>query len=87
MNIVGIGDKLKQLRNERDMSMDNLVADLNRLYGLNLTKSMISRWEANKNDPSLTYATAIVRYFNVSLDWLMGLTDKRTPPQFRKEGR
>ena len=44
MNIVGIGDKLKQLRNERDMSMDNLVADLNRLYGLNLTKSMISRW-------------------------------------------
>lgn len=87
MNIVGIGDKLKQLRNERDMSMDNLVADLNRLYELNLTKSMISRWESNKNDPSLTYATAIVKYFNVSLDWLMGLTDKRTPPQFRKEGR
>lgn len=54
MNIVGIGDKLKQLRNERDMSMDNLVADLNRLYGLNLTKSMISRWESNKNDPPLT---------------------------------
>lgn len=37
MNIVGIGDKLKQLRNERDMSMDNLVADLNRLYGLTIT--------------------------------------------------
>lgn len=87
MNIVGIGDKLKQLRNERDMSMDNLVADLNQLYGLNLTKSMISRWESNKNDPSLTYVKAIVKYFNVSLDWLMGLTDKRTPPQFRKEGR
>lgn len=87
MNTVGIGEKLKQLRNERDMSMDNLVADLNHLYGLNLTKSMISRWESNKNDPSLTYVTAIVKYFNVSLDWLLGLTDKRTPPQFRKEGK
>lgn len=83
MNNVGIGNKLKQLRKERDMSMDNLVADLNRLYDLNLTKSMISRWERNENDPSLTYAKAIVGYFNVSLDWLLGLTDKRTPPQFR----
>lgn len=83
MNNVGIGNKLKQLRKERDMSMDNLVADLNHLYGLNLTKSMISRWEGDKNDPSLTYAKAIVEYFNVSLDWLLGLTDKRTPPQFR----
>lgn len=87
MNIVGIGEKLKQLRDERDMSMDNLVADLNQKYELNLTKSMVSRWEANKNDPSLTYARVIVKYFNVSLDWLLGLTDKRTPPQFRKEGR
>ena len=85
MNIVGIGNRLKQLRTERDMSMEMLVADLNRLYGLNLTKSMISRWEANKNDPSLTYASAIVQYFNVSLDWLLGLTDKRTPARFRKE--
>ena len=83
MNIVGIGKKLNQLRTERDMTMEMLVADLNRIYGLNLTKSMISRWERNENDPSLTYAKAIVEYFNVSLDWLLGLTDKKTPPQFR----
>lgn len=85
MNIVGIGNKLKILRTERDMSMEMLVADLNRIYGLNLTKSMISRWERNENDPSLTYASAIVKYFNVSLDWLLGLTDKRTPARLRKE--
>ena len=83
MNIVGIGKKLNQLRTERDMTMEMLVADLNRIYGMNLTKSMISRWERNENDPSLTYAKAIVEYFNVSLDWLLGLTDKKTPPQFR----
>lgn len=67
MNNVGIGNKLKQLRKERDMSMDNLVADLNRLYGLNLTKSMISRWEGDKNDPSRFFSNVIFRDFRCDL--------------------
>lgn len=87
MNTTGSGIRIKQLREERDMSMENLVADLNRLYNLKLTKSMVSRWERDIHDPSLTYAKYLVQYFNVSLDWLIGLTDKRTPPQFRKEGK
>ena len=85
MNSTGIGNRIKQLREERDMSMDMLVSDMNRMYELNLTKGMISRWERSINEPSLEYAKYLVKYFNVSLDWMIGLTDKKTPPHLRKE--
>lgn len=78
--MVNIGDKLKILRAERDLTLDMLVADLNHHYpDLKIHKSMLSRWERGENDPSLEYAKVISVYFNVSLDWLIGLTDVRTP--------
>ena len=78
--MVNIGEKLKILRAERDLTLDMLVADLNHHYpDLKIHKSMLSRWERGENDPSLEYAKVISMYFNVSLDWLIGLTDVRTP--------
>ena len=35
MDALNIGNKIKELRNERDLSMDMLVSDINRLYGNN----------------------------------------------------
>ena len=40
---------------------------------------MISRWESGENSPSLENAKSLSIYFNVSLDYLIGLTDVRTP--------
>lgn len=78
--MVNIGEKLKDLRKERDLTLDMLVADLNQFYpDIKVNKSMISRWERGENDPSLEYARYLAMYFNVSLDFLIGLTDIKTP--------
>lgn len=84
--MVNIGMRLKQLRSERDLTLDMLVADMNQRFpDLNINKSMLSRWENGKNDPSLEYAKHIAVYFDVSLDYLIGLTDARTPSRFKKQ--
>lgn len=84
--MVNIGTKLQTLRKERDLTMDMLVADMNTAFpNLKLNKSMLSRWEKGVNDPSLEYAKCISEYFNVSLDYLIGLTDVRTPARLRRQ--
>lgn len=75
-----IGAKIKQLREDRDMSIDMLVADMKSKFpGIEINKSMVSRWENDVNDPSLENAKYLSMYFNVSLDYLIGLTEIRTP--------
>ena len=77
----GIGQRIKQLRLEHDLSMDMLVTDLNQRYQNDkpINISMISRWENDINNPTLDNARNLCDYFNVSLDYLIGLTDVRTP--------
>ena len=74
-----IKDRLKQLRTEREITMDLLAYDLNMKYEINVNKGLISKWESGKNDPSLRYAAYLADYFDVSLDYLIGLTDVRMP--------
>ena len=75
----GIGNRIYQLRIEKGLSMDMIVADMNQKYDLQLNKSMISRWEKEITNPSLESAKYLCDYFDVSLDYLIGLTDVRTP--------
>jgi transcriptional regulator with XRE-family HTH domain len=86
--MVNIGERLKNLRTERELSLDMLVADMNYKYPeTNINKSMLSRWENGINDPSLEYAKNIASYFDVSLDYLIGLTDVRTPVRLMSRSR
>ncbi len=86
--MVNIGERLKNLRTERELSLDMLVADMNYKYPeININKSMLSRWENGINDPSLEYAKNIASYFDVSLDYLIGLTDIRTPVRLMSRSR
>lgn len=73
------GQRLKELREERGLSMDMLVYDLNTKYQIEINKSNISRWENGTVDPSLTYAKCMSSYFDVSLDYMIGLTDVKMP--------
>ncbi len=79
MASVGMGTILTELRNERQLTMDMLVEDINYKYDMKINKSMVSRWERNENDPSLEMAVVLAKYYNVSLDYLIGLTDVKTP--------
>ena len=74
-----IKDRLTELRNERGLTMDMFVFDINNKFEININKGLVSRWENGINEPSLRYAAYMAQYYNVSLDYLIGLTDVRTP--------
>ena len=74
-----LGKRLKNLRLERDLTIDMMVYDINTKLHVEISKANISRWENGISEPSLHYARYLCKYFNVSLDYLIGLTEVRTP--------
>jgi len=76
-----IGNRLKELRKERDLSLGMVVKEVNQKYGVKLSKGKLSKWENKDNAPVLDERLiALIKYYNVSLDYIIGLTDKKTPP-------
>lgn len=71
-----LGTKLKELRIERGYSQGDLCKEINNVYGTSINKGMISKWENDKEEPRLDYARILVSFFNVSLDFLIGLEDE-----------
>lgn len=64
---------LKGLREQKQISMDKMCEDLNNVYDVSIAKSTISKWENGKAEPSLANARILTKYFNVTLDYLLGL--------------
>lgn len=82
-----IGNRIKELRTERDLTLEMVVADMNRKFNFNppYHKSMLSRWENQKSEPTLENAKYLSLYFDVSLDYLIGVTNIRTPLRLRRK--
>ena len=82
-----IGKRIKELRNERDLTIEMVVADMNRKFNFDppYHKSMISRWENQKSEPTLENAKYLSLYYDVSLDYLIGVTNIRTPLRLRRK--
>jgi len=68
-----IGERLLELRKDADLTQDDL-ADI-----LKINKHSISSYERNRSEPPDVIKIAIAHYFNVSVDYLLGLTDIPTP--------
>lgn len=62
-------ERLKELRKERGLGQIALAA------ALGVGKSSISLWERGESEPTLSNLVAVAQYFDVTLDWLAGLTD------------
>ncbi|GAA0678833.1 helix-turn-helix transcriptional regulator [Clostridium cadaveris] len=71
--MIEMKDILRRLREQKQVSMDKMCEDLNNIYNVALAKSTISKWENGKAEPSLAYARILTKYFNVTLDYLLGL--------------
>lgn len=84
MDKLNIGSRLSEIRKERDLSQEMVVKDVNERYGVKLSKGQLSKWENDKEQPTLTDTlVALIKYYNISLDYIIGLTDKKTPPHLR----
>ncbi|EGT3849662.1 helix-turn-helix domain-containing protein [Clostridioides difficile] len=71
------GHIIKILRIEKKLTQDELAKNLNSSFNLKLNKGMISKWESNKAEPRFEYIKYISKYFDVSIDYLLGMTEYR----------
>lgn len=63
------GERLKGLRNERNITRQQLSTDIN------VSVRLISYWENNQRECDFETLNKIADYFSVSLDYLLGRTD------------
>lgn len=73
--------RIKELRQEKQLSLDMVVYDIKQKFNVELTKSHLSRWENGKVIPSVRFAGYLALYYGVSLDYLLGFTDSRVPTE------
>lgn len=66
-----MGQKMKQLRQENNLTMEELATELNK-YGAKLSKSKISLLENDKVSLNNRYIDYYVKFFKISYDWLKG---------------
>lgn len=68
-----LGKKLKKIRTDKGYSMEEMKNRLNTKYDLQISKSMISRWENGISEPVNTYLAAYAKEFNLDLNELLGI--------------
>lgn len=62
-------ERLKSLRQEKGLTLEQLAKEINMSY------AAISRWESKQRIPNIEALIVIAKYFNISADYLLGLTD------------
>lgn len=64
-----IGERIKELRLERGLSMQKLA------NAIGVDKHAIIYWESEVNEPKASYIVKLAQFFDVTTDYLLGLTD------------
>ncbi len=73
------GDKIKQLRIEKNWTQEYVCEKLN------ISSGALSRYESNMYEPkSLELIKDFANLFNVSTDYLLGKSDIRNPEEIKK---
>lgn len=76
------GERLKQLRLIRGLSREQVA------NGLEIAVPTIGAYERGDREPSLQMIGEIARFFNVSLDYLFGLSEETdTLAQYKEKAR
>lgn len=68
-----LGSRLKGLRTESNLTIEELANVFNQKFGLSVGKGSISRWENDVREPTLSYLSAYAVLFGVSLDYITGI--------------
>lgn len=71
-----IGKKIKMLRDEHGLSRENAA---HKLY---ISRSTLEHWEKGKTVMRADSIVQVAKLFNVSADWLLGLSDNRYAPGY-----
>lgn len=72
VDLTKFGERLNRLRVEKGLSQEKLAQELG------YSKGAISFYELGKRTPDIVFLDVAARYFDVSLDYLMGYNGNRT---------
>ena len=73
-----LGERLKKLRENENLTMEQLSEIFNKKYIPGTYKSKISLWENNKQKPNIDSLEMYADYFNISIDFLLkGIANKQ----------
>jgi len=70
-------EKLKQLREKKDISLDKLMVGLSRV-GLDISSETLSNWERGEAAPRADQLVKIAEFFDVSITYFFDLKRSRT---------
>lgn len=70
---MSFGKRLKQLRSDKGLTQLQLSEILD------TAKSNISKYEADTIEPNISMLRKLGKYFNVSIDYLLGITETKSP--------
>lgn len=73
-----VEERLKQLRKERNLTQ----TDLGKVLGI--VVSAYGRYELGTTEPDISNLIKLSKFYNVSVDYLLGLTDVRDKNEFQK---
>lgn len=62
------GDRLKELRKERNLTQED-IANM-----FDVTKNAVYSWEVGKSQPSIEIIKRLAQYFGVTIDYLLNFT-------------
>lgn len=75
-NVATLGETLKDLRTNANLSMDQLAKELNTKYNItSFQRGQIAKWEKDTVEPKFSTLKYIADFFNIDLNTLGTLTD------------
>ena len=78
-----LGEKVKDLRKEKKLTLKELSEAIEKKTGVNIAPSTLSDLEkygdSKSKDPRLSTLKAIAQFFGVSIDYLAGYTEAKSP--------
>lgn len=78
---MSFGSRLKELRNDKKASQKQVASDI----GISITT--ISQYENNSRFPNEKILKKLCKYYHISSDYLLGLTDEKHAPLSKKRGK
>ena len=73
-----IGENIKRMRHERDLTQEEMVAHLG------ISFQSISKWERGDGYPDITMLPVLSNYFGISVDELLGVSEIEKQNQYNK---
>lgn len=67
--ITTFGERLKKLRTEKQIGQIALAK------AIKVSSGIVSMWENNLREPTMSNLIALAKFFDVSIDYIVGLKD------------